>query len=289
LRAEEIEMNTVKTNVKTDVRMTVLSGAVLASAAWSAGAQQISVPIVLDASSTVAAELCIGPPLSMCSDDATQLLGGFEFIIDQGAGTITVVDYSVNTQDTLNFFFGGLGTSVNATLTPFTADYPAAPVATPVPGIIQPDGTFEIQNVPGVLMGTATAMGTVAFIINVDETIDLSANGELTGTLSGQIIETSPNQFTVTSALSIGTTQEFSGIEIGIETALDLSGSGTGVPIDDPCPADFNGDGTVNVLDVVSFITNWNAGGPGSDFNGDGNVNILDVVGFITVWNGGCP
>ena len=55
-----------------------------------------------------------------------------------------------------------------------------------------------------------------------------------------------------------------------------------------PCPADFDGDGTVNVLDVVAFITNWNASGPGADFNGDGSINVLDVVAFITVWNTGC-
>ena len=56
-----------------------------------------------------------------------------------------------------------------------------------------------------------------------------------------------------------------------------------------PCIADFDGNGNVNILDVVAFITNWNAQGPGSDFNGDTNINILDVVAFITEWNAGCP
>ena len=55
------------------------------------------------------------------------------------------------------------------------------------------------------------------------------------------------------------------------------------------CVADFNGDGVVNILDVVTFINNWNAMGPGSDFNADGNINILDVVSFINAWQVGCP
>jgi hypothetical protein len=55
------------------------------------------------------------------------------------------------------------------------------------------------------------------------------------------------------------------------------------------CVADFNDDGTVNIVDVVAFITNWNAQGTGADFNNDGTVNILDVVAFITEWSTGCP
>ena len=54
------------------------------------------------------------------------------------------------------------------------------------------------------------------------------------------------------------------------------------------CEADFDADGTVNILDVVAFITNWSANGAGADFNNDNMVNILDVVAFITVWNQGC-
>ena len=55
------------------------------------------------------------------------------------------------------------------------------------------------------------------------------------------------------------------------------------------CPADYNADGTVNILDVVAFITVWNQNAAGADYNNDGTINILDVVSFITVWNIGCP
>ena len=56
-----------------------------------------------------------------------------------------------------------------------------------------------------------------------------------------------------------------------------------------PCLADFNADGSVNILDVLGFIAEWNAAGPSADFNADGSINILDVLAFITTWNAGCP
>ena len=54
------------------------------------------------------------------------------------------------------------------------------------------------------------------------------------------------------------------------------------------CPADWNADGSANVLDVVAFINAWNAGDPSTDLNADGSINILDVVAFINRWNQGC-
>ena len=55
------------------------------------------------------------------------------------------------------------------------------------------------------------------------------------------------------------------------------------------CVADFNADDTVNILDVIAFITEWSGAGTGADFNGDGAINILDVIAFINVWSLGCP
>ncbi|HZW09857.1 MAG TPA: GC-type dockerin domain-anchored protein [Phycisphaerales bacterium] len=54
------------------------------------------------------------------------------------------------------------------------------------------------------------------------------------------------------------------------------------------CPADFNGDGEVNTLDVLAFLNAWSAGDPSGDFNGDGEVNTLDVLAFLNAWTAGC-
>jgi endonuclease/exonuclease/phosphatase family metal-dependent hydrolase len=56
-----------------------------------------------------------------------------------------------------------------------------------------------------------------------------------------------------------------------------------------PCIADFDQSGTVNIIDVVTFVSVWNASDPLADFDNNGILNILDVVGFISLWNQGCP
>ncbi len=54
------------------------------------------------------------------------------------------------------------------------------------------------------------------------------------------------------------------------------------------CLADFNGDGRVDTLDVLSFLNAWNAGDPRADINGDGAINTQDVLAFLNRWNTGC-
>ena len=55
------------------------------------------------------------------------------------------------------------------------------------------------------------------------------------------------------------------------------------------CAADYNGDGVVQVTDIVDFVTDWMNSDPGTDLNNDGSLNILDVIAFVNVWNMGCP
>ena len=57
---------------------------------------------------------------------------------------------------------------------------------------------------------------------------------------------------------------------------------------DGACRADFNDDGDVNTLDVLSFLNAWNAGEQAADFNEDGDINTLDVLAFLNAWNAGC-
>ncbi|QKK06980.1 MAG: hypothetical protein HND58_01580 [Planctomycetota bacterium] len=56
----------------------------------------------------------------------------------------------------------------------------------------------------------------------------------------------------------------------------------------DVCVGDFNGDGTVNTLDVLAFLNAWTAGEGSADINGDGTVNTLDVLAFLNAWTAGC-
>lgn len=54
------------------------------------------------------------------------------------------------------------------------------------------------------------------------------------------------------------------------------------------CPADFNGDGTVNTQDVLAFLNAWASHDQRADFNGDGAINTQDVLAFLNAWTAGC-
>jgi len=54
------------------------------------------------------------------------------------------------------------------------------------------------------------------------------------------------------------------------------------------CPADFNGDGTVNTLDVLAFLNAWAAGDSSADFDDNGAIDTRDVLAFLNAWTAGC-
>jgi hypothetical protein len=55
------------------------------------------------------------------------------------------------------------------------------------------------------------------------------------------------------------------------------------------CPADFNADGALNVLDFVTFQLAWVARNPGADCDDNGNFNVLDFVCYNVLFVAGCP
>ena len=56
-----------------------------------------------------------------------------------------------------------------------------------------------------------------------------------------------------------------------------------------PCPADVDGDGAVDVNDVLAVIGDWGpCPGCGTDTNGDGVVDVNDILYVIAAW-GPCP
>ena len=54
------------------------------------------------------------------------------------------------------------------------------------------------------------------------------------------------------------------------------------------CLADFNQDGSVNTLDVLSFLNAWVANDPRADVNCDLMINTQDVLAILNAWNAGC-
>jgi len=52
------------------------------------------------------------------------------------------------------------------------------------------------------------------------------------------------------------------------------------------CPADFNGDGTVNTADLLFLLGAW--GTDEGDVNDDGNTDTADLLALLAAW-GDCP
>ncbi|MDP7006228.1 MAG: S8 family serine peptidase [Phycisphaerales bacterium] len=61
----------------------------------------------------------------------------------------------------------------------------------------------------------------------------------------------------------------------------------TGDNNSEPCPSDCNGDGTVDVIDILEIISGWGTGS-GCDVNADGTIDILDLLYVVGSW-GECP
>jgi hypothetical protein len=76
------------------------------------------------------------------------------------------------------------------------------------------------------------------------------------------------------------------GCEIAAGTLQDSDGDG--VPDVCSCPADFNGDGTLSVLDFVAFQLAWQAGDPSADCDASGTFDVVDFVCFQGLFQDGC-
>ncbi|MHC4080320.1 MAG: agmatine deiminase family protein [Planctomycetota bacterium] len=57
---------------------------------------------------------------------------------------------------------------------------------------------------------------------------------------------------------------------------------------ENPCPADVNDDGIVNVEDFLLLLGAWGSAGGPADVNGDGIVNVEDFLLLLGAW-GDCP
>jgi len=54
-----------------------------------------------------------------------------------------------------------------------------------------------------------------------------------------------------------------------------------------PCPEDCNGDGFVDVTDLLGIIEGWGSSS-GCDVNGDGLIDVIDLLAVVGSW-GQCP
>ncbi len=50
------------------------------------------------------------------------------------------------------------------------------------------------------------------------------------------------------------------------------------------CRTDYTGDGVIDVLDLLAFLSSWFDTEPRADFNGDSVVDVLDLLAFLGEW-----
>lgn len=56
-----------------------------------------------------------------------------------------------------------------------------------------------------------------------------------------------------------------------------------------PCPADLTDDGSLNFLDISTFLIAFSTTDPAADFNQDASFNFLDISAFLNAFSTGCP
>jgi hypothetical protein len=59
--------------------------------------------------------------------------------------------------------------------------------------------------------------------------------------------------------------------------------------LDAGCVAEIDGNGQLDIFDVITFLQLFGNGDLSADIIGDGSVTIFDVIAYLELFNAGCP
>ena len=149
------------------------------------------------------------------------------------------------------------------------------------------DVTGEID--PEFLFGTGLVDGPTP-IVMMDEALEADADGDdeidVAANIFMQINGNGFGQFNVTEVF-LGDVMIEMPWPIGWQNVdidrIYMDGYMNITPLSNPCPADTNSDGMIDVEDVLATIANWGGSGEG-DVNGDGVVDVADLLDIIAAW-----
>lgn len=54
------------------------------------------------------------------------------------------------------------------------------------------------------------------------------------------------------------------------------------------CPPDLNGDGLLDIFDIIAFFDRFGSGDTRADLTGDGSLDIFDIIAFFDLFGAGC-
>ena len=149
------------------------------------------------------------------------------------------------------------------------------------------DVTGDID--PKVLHSQGTENGPAPFVFT-DEAIESDADSDgdidLTAYIFMQLNGKGFGQLDITN-IYLGDVWVDMGWPFGDqEVQLDriyMDGQMDITDIDFPCSEDTDGDGFVNVTDLLTVIDNWGGSGTG-DVNSDGIVDVSDILAIVGAW-----
>jgi len=141
-------------------------------------------------------------------------------------------------------------------------------------------------------IASSTSVFGIGFNPQFETGLDFAPDGTLYAIIQGYD-EVAPDVFVeISSHLYSINPSTGSATDIGVIEA-DGTWDGVTLVVDTAatagCPADFTGDGTLDIFDVFAFLDAFNAMNPAADFTGDGSFDIFDVFAFLDAFNAGCP
>ena len=149
------------------------------------------------------------------------------------------------------------------------------------------DVTGDID--PEFLFGTGLVNGPTP-IVMMDEALEADADGDaeidVAANVFMQINGKGFGQFNVTEVflgdVMVDTGWPFGWQNVDIDR-IYMNGYMDITPIIIECPEDTNGDGNVNVSDILAAIGNWGGSGDG-DVDGSGIVDVSDLLAIVGAW-----
>ncbi len=149
------------------------------------------------------------------------------------------------------------------------------------------DVTGEID--PEFLFGTGLVNGPTP-IVMMDEALEADADGDneidVAANIFMQINGKGFGQFNVTEVflgdVMVEMPWPFGWQNVDIDR-IYMDGYMDVTPIIIECPEDTNGDGNVNVSDILAAIGNWGGSGDG-DVDGSGVVDVSDLLAIVGAW-----
>jgi hypothetical protein len=184
------------------------------------------------------------------------------------------------------------GTPSPSIVTPLLDLYGAIRVAETGTGIVAMQGDLLME--PTARMHV-TLLGTGHGTNTVDQ-LQITGFATIGGTL---VVDASAADIAIGETRTVLTTtggingsfDQVQAIGLGAGESIETTvvGNTVNIAIVIACPADLNGDGSLNFFDVSAFLSAFATQDPAADFTGDGSFNFFDVSAFLSAFAAGCP